>query len=151
MNFLIINLKKNCFTIVFMLFTLSLLLFSDTNLIAAKNGLSLFTNNVFPSLFPFFIATEILYKTNFINLSSKLLTKIARPIFNIPPKATIALILGTISGYPIGAKIVCNLKKDKLISNIEAERLIAYTNNSGPLFILSTIRHQFIWKQIFRI
>lgn len=151
MNFLIINLKKNCFTIVFMLFTLSLLLFSDTNLIAAKNGLSLFINNVFPSLFPFFIATEILYKTNFINLSSKLLTKIARPIFNIPPQATIALILGTISGYPIGAKIVCNLKKDKLISNIEAERLIAYTNNSGPLFILSTIRHQFIWKQIFRI
>ena len=32
MNFLIINLKKNCFTIVFMLFTLSLLLFSDTNI-----------------------------------------------------------------------------------------------------------------------
>lgn len=30
-------------------------------------------------------------------------------------------------------------KKAKVISKIEAERLIAYTNNSGPLFILGTI------------
>lgn len=139
MNFLIINLKKNTFTIAFIIFTISLLLFSETNLIAARNGFSLFINNVFPALFPFFIATEILYKTNFINICSKFLSKIARPIFNIPPKATIALILGAISGYPIGAKIVCNLKKDKIISNIEAERLIAYTNNSSPLFILATV------------
>lgn len=62
-----------------------------------------------------------------------------RPIFNVPGESAIALILGTISGYPVGAKVVCNLKKDKIISKIEAERLIAYTNNSGPLFILATV------------
>lgn len=62
-----------------------------------------------------------------------------RPIFNVPGESAIALILGTISGYPIGAKVVCNLKKEKIISKIEAERLIAYTNNSGPLFILATV------------
>lgn len=50
-----------------------------------------------------------------------------------------AMILGTISGYPVGAKVVCNLKKQKVISKIEAERLISYTNNSGPLFILGTV------------
>ena len=61
-----------------------------------------------------------------------------RPIFNVPGESAIALILGTISGYPVGAKVVCNLKKEKIISKIEAERLIAYTNNSGPLFILGT-------------
>ena len=62
-----------------------------------------------------------------------------RPIFNVPGESAIALILGTISGYPVGAKVVCNLKKEKIISKIEAERLIAYTNNSGPLFILATV------------
>ena len=62
-----------------------------------------------------------------------------RPLFNVPGESAIAIILGTISGYPIGAKVVCNLKQEKVISKIEAERLIAYTNNSGPLFILSTV------------
>lgn len=62
-----------------------------------------------------------------------------RPIFNVPGESSLAFILGTISGYPIGAQVVCNLKKEKIISKIEAERLIAYSNNSGPIFILSTI------------
>jgi sporulation integral membrane protein YlbJ len=62
-----------------------------------------------------------------------------RPVFNVPGESASAVILGIISGYPVGAKVVCNLKKNKLISNIEAERLIAYTNNSGPLFIIGTV------------
>jgi len=50
-----------------------------------------------------------------------------------------ALILGIISGYPVGAKTVANLKENGLCSDIEAERLIAFTNNSGPLFIIGTV------------
>lgn len=139
MNFLVINIKKNIFTIIFLLFTLSLILFSDSNLLAAQNGLALFGNKVFPSLFPFFIATELLCKTNISYIFGKFLNKFMRPLFNVPGESSLALILGTISGYPIGAKVVCNLKHEKVISKIEAERLIAYTNNSGPLFILSTV------------
>ena len=60
-------------------------------------------------------------------------------IFNVPGESATALLLGIISGYPIGAKMVCNLKKQKIISKIEAERLIAYTNNSSLLFILGSV------------
>ena len=139
MNFLVINLKKYFFTILFLLFTISLILFSDTNLVAAQDGLYLWATKVLPCLFPFFVATELLCKTNFTYILGKLLNKFMRPIFNVPGESAIALILGTISGYPVGAKVVCNLKKEKIISKIEAERLIAYTNNSGPLFILATV------------
>lgn len=139
MNFLVINLKKYFFTILFILFTLSLLVFSNNNFIAAQNGLALWSTKVLPSLFPFFVATELLCQTNFTYVLGKLLNNIMKPIFNVPGESSIALILGTISGYPIGAKVVCNLKKEKIISKIEAERLIAYTNNSGPLFILATV------------
>lgn len=139
MNFLVINLKKYFFTILFLFFTITLLLFSESNFIAAQNGLALWATKVLPTLFPFFIATELLCKTNFTYILGKLFNKFMRPLFNVPGEASIALILGTISGYPIGAKIVCNLKKEKIISKIEAERLIAYTNNSGPLFILGTV------------
>lgn len=139
MNFVVINLKKNTLTFIFLIFTLLLILFSENNLIAAKNGFLLFANNVLPALFPFFIATEILYKTNINYILSKVFSRITKPLFNVPGQAASAIILGMISGYPIGAKIVCSLKKDKLITNVEAERLIAYTNNSSPLFILSTV------------
>ncbi|MBQ7410254.1 MAG: sporulation integral membrane protein YlbJ [Clostridia bacterium] len=139
MNFLVINLKKYFFTVIFILFTISLLFFSDNNLIAAQEGLALWSTKVLPSLFPFFVATEILCKTNFAYILGRFLNKFMRPIFNVPGESSLALILGTISGYPVGAKVVCNLKQEKVISKIEAERLIAYTNNSGPLFILATV------------
>lgn len=139
MNFIIINLKKNFFTSIFVLFTASLLLFSDTNLIAAKNGFTLFLNNVLPSLFPFFIATELLYKTNFTFILSKYFSKLTNFLFGISGEASSAILLGAIGGYPIGTKIACDLKENKMISKVEAERLIAFTNNSGPLFILSSV------------
>lgn len=139
MNFIVISLRKYFFTIIFILFTICLLLFSNNNLIAAQNGLALWATKVLPTLFPFFVATELLCQTNFTYILGKLLNKFMKPIFNVPGESAIAIILGTISGYPVGAKVVCNLKQQKIISKIEAERLIAYTNNSGPLFILGTV------------
>lgn len=146
MNFLVINIKKYFFTILLSLFTLSLILFSDTNLLAAKQGLSLWTNNVIPCLFPFFVATELLCKSNLSFILGKFLNKFMRPLFSVPGESVIALILGTISGYPVGAKVVCNLKKEKIISKIEAERLIAYTNNSRSSFYISNSWNIFIFK-----
>ena len=62
-----------------------------------------------------------------------------KPIFNVSGEGSIAIILGTLTGNPIGAKTICNLKKEKLISKLEAERLIAFCNNTSPLFILGTV------------
>ena len=106
---------------------------------AAKAGLTLWASSVVPSLFPFFIGTELLYRTNFSNILGKLLTKFMRPVFNLPGESAIALILGNLSGYPIGAKLACNLLENKQCTKIEAERIIAFTNNSGPLFIVGTV------------
>ena len=139
MNFLVINLRKYFFTILFFLFLVSLLVFSNTNFIAAQNGLVIWATKVLPSLFPFFVGAELLCSTNFTYILGKALKKIIKPIFNVPSESIIAIILGIISGYPVGAKVVCNLKKQKIISKIEAERLIAFTNNSSPLFILGTV------------
>lgn len=121
------------------MFILFLLVFSKNNLVAAKSGLSLWANSVLPSLLPFFIATELLGYTNVIPMCGKLLNRFMRPIFNVPGEGAFALLMGIISGYPVGAKIVANLKENKLCNKVEAERLIAFTNNSGPLFIVGTV------------
>ncbi len=133
------SLKRNGVTILFCLFTLCLVLFSRTNLSAAKNGLILWATSVVPSLFPFFVATEMLSYTNVVSCLGKWLTPIMRPLFGVPGEAAFAFLMGLISGYPVGAKIVSNFMEQGICTEEEAERMLAFTNNSGPLFIIGTV------------
>lgn len=135
----IISLKKNLISIITILFIIMLIIYSKSNIIAVKQGLELWVNNVVPSLFPFFIATEILVNTNIISVLGKILEKPFSKIFNAPGEGAFALVMGMICGYPSGAKIVTDLKSKGLLTLEEAERLVAFTNNSGPLFILGTV------------
>lgn len=139
MRIFIFRLKKMIIPMCICIFTIFLIMFSSDNLIAAKNGLNLWAMSVVPSLLPFFIATELLGYTNIISILGKLLNKFMRPVFNVPGEGSFALIMGILSGYPVGAKIVCNLKKQGICTNEECERLLAFTNNSGPLFIIGTV------------
>jgi len=139
MKVLFINLKKNIIPIIFLLFTICLIIFSKSNIQAVKNSLSIWVNNVIPSLFPFFIATELLNHTNIPRIIGNMFNKIMRPLFNVPGIGAYALFMGIISGYPVGAKIVTNFRNENLCTKEEAERLLTFTNNSGPLFILGTV------------
>lgn len=76
--------KNNILTIFFTLFLIFLVTFSQTNLFAAKNGLTLWAKNVVPSLFPFFIATELLNYTSIPYYIGKLTNRFMRPLFNVP-------------------------------------------------------------------
>lgn len=121
------------------IFILCLVLLSDTAVKAALNGLKLWSGIVVPSLFPFFVAAEILNSTGFIRASGLLLEPLMRPFFNVPGCGSFALALGVTSGYPVGAKITCDFRTKGDLSRTEAERLLAFTNNSGPLFIVGAV------------
>ena len=86
----VIKLKRNFLAILFLIFALSLLAFSKSNLPAIKNALSLWANSVVPSLFPFFVATELLMHTNIINIFGVLLNTYMKPIFNIRGEGSFA-------------------------------------------------------------
>lgn len=62
-----------------------------------------------------------------------------KPFFNIRGEGAFAFIMGIISGYPIGAKIACNFRQNNICSKEECERLLSFTNNSGPLFIIGSV------------
>ena len=138
-NFFIIKLKRNYISLIFLLFTISILIFSDSNLSAVKNGISLWATSVVPSLFPFFVATELLMHTNIIYHIGNLLNIFMKPLFNVKGEGAFAFIMGIISGYPIGAKIATNFRKENVCTKEECERLLSFTNNSGPLFIIGSV------------
>ena len=138
-NFYVVKLKRNFIPLIFVGFTFCLLLFSKSNLPAIKSGLSLWANSVVPSLFPFFVATELLMHTGIVYQLGNLLNKYMKPLFNIRGEGAFAFIMGIISGYPVGAKIATNFRKNGVLSKEECERLLSFTNNSGPLFIIGTV------------
>ena len=74
-----------------------------------------------------------------MHIVGNFLNPIMRPIFNVPGTGAFALAMGITSGYPVGAKVASDLYQDKLCTKEEAERLVAFTNSSGPLFIIGAI------------
>ena len=99
----------------------------------------MWANSIVPSLFPFFVATELLSHTPFTYYLGKLLNRFMKPVFNIRGEGSFAFIMGIISGYPMGAKIAADFRTNNICSKEECERLLSFTNNSGPLFIVGTV------------
>ena len=100
--FFILKLKELILPTLLIAFTCCLVLFSNTNLVSAKNGLVLWVNSIVPALFPFFVATELLSHTNFTYYLGKLLNKFMKPVFNVRGEGSFAFIMGLLSGYPMG-------------------------------------------------
>lgn len=94
---------------------------------------------IVPTLFPFFVCSGLLIYSGFCETLSKVFSVCMRPLFCVSPMGASAFVLGIVSGYPIGAITAGELYKNSYITKTEAERLLAFCNNSGPLFILCSV------------
>ncbi|HLS35852.1 MAG TPA: sporulation integral membrane protein YlbJ [Bacillota bacterium] len=122
-----------------LLLTGLLIIFPKEALEASKNGLDIWWKIVFPSLLPFFIMSELLIRLGTMNIIGRIFEPFMRPLFHVPGIGSLAFIMGMVSGYPTGAKITSRLREEKKLTQIEAERLISFTNAASPLFIFGAI------------
>ncbi|MGN1059444.1 MAG: nucleoside recognition domain-containing protein [Clostridia bacterium] len=106
---------------------------------AVREALVLCYQTVIPSLFPFFVLSGLLISGGFAGLCARWLSPVMRPLFRVGGAGALALVIGLISGYPMGAKITAELYRNGQISRREAERLLPCCNNSGPLFIIGAV------------
>ncbi len=133
------KIKKPILASFCLLFIILLILYSNTSVKSGLEGLNLWLNIVIPSLFPFMTASYLLVKSGLVKIAGNIMEPLMRPVFNVPGSSSFAFIIGIASGYPLGAKITSRLWKDKLISTSEAERVLAFSNNCGPLFIIGSV------------
>lgn len=105
----------------------------------ASEALDICFEMIIPSLFPFFICSGILIYSGFCELLAKAFRFCMYPLFRVAPAGSSAFILGIVSGYPLGAITAGELYANSYLSKTEAERLLAFCNNSGPLFILGSV------------
>lgn len=136
---IIIKFKKLLNIFIFLLLLTLLLIYSKQNFECVKESLSTFFSSVFPSLFPFILFTEITLKTNVLDYISRIVGNLISKIFKISKNSTAAVLIGFLCGFPMGAKTVISLYKKNIIDRNEALKLLTFTNNCNPVFILSTI------------
>ncbi len=121
------------------LITFFIIVFSEEAFNAALDGLKVWWEVVFPSLLPFFIIAEILMGLGVVHFMGALLEPLMRPLFKVPGVGAFAMAMGLASGYPIGAKITANLRRNNLCNKTEGERLVSFTNTADPLFMIGAV------------
>ncbi|WP_150268958.1 sporulation integral membrane protein YlbJ [Paenibacillus tepidiphilus] len=118
---------------------LLMLLHPESSLTAALRGLSIWWDVLFPSLFPFFVISELMLGFGVVHLLGALLDPLMRPLFNIPGTGGFVAAMGYVSGYPVGARLTAKLREQGMISRVEGERLVAATTSSDPIFLLGAV------------
>lgn len=118
---------------------LLMLFHPEASLTAALRGLAIWWDVLFPSLFPFFVISEIMLGLGIVHLFGALLDPLMRPLFGIPGSGGFVAAMGYVSGYPVGAKLTAKLREQNLISKVEGERLVAFTTSSDPIFLLGAV------------
>ncbi len=106
---------------------------------AAAEALSLCARSVIPALFPFLVVSSLLLSLGLGELLSPMLAGLMEPLFRVDGVGSSALLLGLVGGYPIGAKTAADLYRGGRLSRPEAERLLAFCNNSNPVFLISVL------------
>ncbi|MCR4401914.1 MAG: sporulation integral membrane protein YlbJ [Firmicutes bacterium] len=119
--------------------TIAIIIHPDVAFEASVEGLRLWWEVVFPALLPFFIASEALMALGVVHFLGVLLEPLMRPMFDVPGVGAFAFAMGLTGGYPIGARITANLRKQDLCNRIEGERLVSFTNTADPLFMAGAV------------
>ena len=119
--------------------TLALMLYPQEAMEAARDGLALCGNVIIPSLFPFFVLSSLVVELGLAGYLGRVLEKVMRPLFNVSGVCASAFALGFVGGYPVGARTAIDLYQKGMCTKTEAERLLAFCNNSGPAFILGVV------------
>ncbi len=133
--------KIQSIIIIVILIYIGFIILSDSSTImnTVSFSINLWINNIFPSLFPFFILSEFLINYGFVELLAELSKPIMTKIFNINPNCSFIFIMSMLSGFPSNSKYTKELYEKGIINKDEASKILTFTHFSNPLFILGTV------------
>ena len=96
-------------------------------------------NNLFPSLIPFMLLSNILIKYNIIDELNDIFKFLTTKIFKVNKSSSFAIIMSMISGTPSNSKYLKDLYDNKLINIFDIEKCLKFCHFNNPIFIVNTI------------
>ena len=143
--------KHKLSNIIIIILTIFILYLIITNKLLVKdsitNSLNIWVTSLLPTLFPFFIISDILINYNITTYIPKFFKKICQKLFNITDNMLTILILSIISGFPSNARNTRLMYEQQIISLEEANHILIFSHFANPIFILTTISIFFLNNQ----
>lgn len=102
-------------------------------------GLTLCARTVIPSLFPFMVISELLVSSGAGEAFGRLFSRLMRWVFGLSGAGASAVFLGSMCGFPIGARTAVALLDRNAISKSECEHLLTFTNNPSSAFLITAV------------
>ena len=106
---------------------------------AMQGALSVCAVALIPSIFPFLLFTELLLR---VPNGKRLLLALGKPFsycFRTKRAGGSAYLIGILFGFPLGIKALAEYRREGRISKEEAQRVLLYSNNTGPAFLVGGI------------
>ena len=129
----------NYFIITILFFFIFEILTNSTSIISTISfSMEIWKNNIFPTLFPFFILSDLLINYGFIEIVSKYFSPLMK-LFKIKSECAFIFVLSIFSGFPSNSKYTKELYDKGIINEYEATKVLLFTHFSNPLFILGTL------------
>ena len=126
--------------ILFFLLLLYLILTnSSLSVYYAFHGLTLWYNKMIPSLLPFMILSGTLIRMHLSEKFVILIHPVFKRIFRCSPNVSYGIIMGFLCGFPMGAKVTADLLNEKKITVHEADFLLSFCNNIGPVYFCTFV------------
>jgi sporulation integral membrane protein YlbJ len=107
--------------------------------IAVTKGITLWASCVLPALFPYLFINTLLSSLKVTGKISSFLSPVTTKLFNVSGHVGYAFFISVISGYPIGAKTVSDLREKGLLGDAESIRASALCPTSSPTFLLGSV------------
>ncbi len=124
-------------TVLFLALLGCILTNSRLSLTYAAMGLGLWYEKMIPSLLPFMILSGIMVRMKLTGKVAMLIYPIVKPLYKVRKNVCYAMLMGFLCGFPMGARVVDDLYQRGMIDKREAEYLLAFCNNIGPVYFCS--------------
>ena len=138
------NLNSFIILVVVIFLTIEVILNSSSVIDSARFSFNMWKDNIFPSLFPFFVISNLLINYGFVEFISELFKPIMNKLFKMKGEASFVFILSLLSGFPSNAKYTLELYNNNIIDAKEATKLLTFTHFPNPLFVIGTVALSFL-------
>ena len=106
---------------------------------AVTDGVKLWACYLLPSFFPYLFITAVFSSLPATFSLSEKLSPLTKKLFGVNGSVAYAFMMSVISGYPMGSKVVADLKTGGYLSERESMTAAALASTSSPAFTVGVV------------